>query len=290
MRYYFKNGIFASVRTLGDAYNSSEPTVALFLHPSLSFDRRHALEAKSLFPEMNPTIFSHGPTSIRLYGLQFKGNVLRQVIEVLFRKECISASDRADIENDILLFEKSIERRSLISDELSVSQKEAIELILSPYFEGILDQVLDLNLAIKLCGIGMINMMSLDKELVLYQMKVYGIKEEFETSVPSLSIRQEICDCISAISKIYSQEECLLSTFFKLGSHLPHIDSQKKCIAEILLKLVDRKLNKDDPNFDTIIETVKKLLRDKRLSESLLSRVHETESIEEEKTGSSFTM
>lgn len=165
-------------------------------------------------------------------------------------------------------------------------------MILSPYIDGIVDEVSNLSLAIKLCGIGMCDIplgnegTQETKNLTVNNyMRARGIKDEFEALVADKEKRQEIYDCIWQIWRIwriYSQAEKLEDTFLKLGQRLPDVKSQRENIARVLFKSVNNKLSSEEHSFDEVIETATALLKAKYLNEDLISEIQNPRTMGEE--------
>lgn len=162
-----------------------------------------------------------------------KSEDVRKVVKLLWRRNELTADNRADIEIPLKKLKKSVEYAEKIRDDVepTVAQKEIIEELVSPYIEGIQEEVPNIKVA-KSCirsAAHVVKWKSSSQNITKQQMRFFLPSRFYGKS-------DDFYDCLFALARILTSRAGLEDTFTKTGDTLP----SERQIADIVMKTINR--------------------------------------------------
>lgn len=159
------------------------------------------------------------------------GSKSREIIDLLFQNQFISAGDRADIEEDIRKTETNIDYQQKIVPTCEKSSKEIIEEMVLPYLDHIVSLSNDHRVILKFLQYPFSRNFS--------YFCVQDITNLLEACGKSEKECEEALECIQHLKRICWGEANLESTFVRVGQKIPGRIEQRIIVANICLKILN---------------------------------------------------
>ena len=161
-------------------------------------------------------------------------NLLRAIIDELFENKRITASQRADIENDLRMAEGHLAYAQLSGSTLTQAQQDMLHEMLSPYVDAVAEVSEDYKLVCTLFEHIFAKNFSNEKNNVLKLIHNSGQSTEF---------CRTLMDCLKALNRICWGKANLESIFTKLGASVPNLTTQRMIAANFCLDALFGRFN-----------------------------------------------
>ncbi|MBS0289896.1 MAG: hypothetical protein JSS07_07685 [Proteobacteria bacterium] len=167
-------------------------------------------------------------------------NKCRQVVDHLMQKQAISAADRSNMEEKIIEVERQQNCKKLLTDNISVAQKEIIEKLISSSIDPILEKISDLPLALKII------FMAFSVHAEGYtgntgpwwniESKFLNINTEFN-NIESEKLNA-LKPCLNQLGISYKENSKITDTLISAGGTLPNRSVQRDTIIKYIINKI----------------------------------------------------
>jgi len=166
------------------------------------------------------------------------GELARRLFDYLEDREYITASDRADLDPLVNQIETTLKQRSLLSDTVTVAQRDIItSLFIDPYLDSIFSNLTLID-SIKIVGLAVAKW-NFDPSMGNHAnewCRIIRNREKIDLlSKFSQGIVDNICMSLTILSALSSGTAMLNDTFLQQGPTIPNLSTVKEVLKEYLI-------------------------------------------------------